>query len=724
MYFLNRVFNLNRFRLNLARHCRPICGTDLRVYQFKNLLNAMIAIIFISSSAKASQICSDLFTETSEVNLLDSLANDMSSGMLLRPQQNRIFELYQKIFLGDPDAGLLDKGLKDVIRVIQKNPGLEKSSFREQVAQLSTTRKQYPPNLQKLIMSQNITNAQIRNRLYQAEAHSGYWKKLLSYEGDRFEKYFERIINQVNQKKIGQLASGTNDDLATAKALFKTLQYLANWMEKKSKPTQLIRQAMVDLIHAASYSHPTNLNLLKSKNPTEAIEGLQNAIKIRDDLSFELSGVNFNALLSTLRIDFPSGFSKNQRAEDVINHLQNEVLAAPFETLTSETFRVRSLSIQESPFRGCLGNDCSTRTYFESALDPNFHYFTMTDQAHQSSGQATLLLGQVKDLKVAFLDKLQNVPQGRIEIFLKAIQNSIRESGYQLVIPIQTGDHNGLSSLSSISWYFENRIIPRLSPSPAIFKMKPHSFKISHANTHSRGHQNPQVLFYDYQLKPTEIITAGKKYEPRLAAESLSFDQFFTDLLRLKNSSRPEDVLSFILAAAFMPEFQKDLAEIYERENFPSRIKKQALYSTLFAERDSGNAFERLEKIADADLKQILSEIQNSKDSSHPVRQYLYSEINLANAARSASHRIFLILAKRSESTINETGLYGMTALHVAAKNGDLPKLTYLLKIKNIQLSIKDNSRLAPLGWALRNRRVEAARLLTEAGARFEDSSD
>ena len=82
----------------------------------------------------------------------------------------------------------------------------------------------------------------------------------------------------------------------------------------------------------------------------------------------------------------------------------------PYIVKGKETFRLRALSLQESSFRGCLGGDCSTRSYFDLALDPNFIYFTLTDVHHRSSGQITVVLGTAVNkkgevVKTAFVDR-------------------------------------------------------------------------------------------------------------------------------------------------------------------------------------------------------------------------------------------------------------------------------------------------------------------------------
>ena len=130
--------------------------------------------------------------------------------------------------------------------------------------------------------------------------------------------------------------------------------------------------------------------------------------------------------------------------------------------------RVRSLSIHEAGFRSVLGgNDCSSRTYFFKALNPNYNYFTQTDSHHRSDGHATIVLGEAQDAnggasQTAFLDKLQNVPNASISAFLEAVRQSVSEKGYALGIPEDVGNENGLSNESVTRQFVHDEILSKL----------------------------------------------------------------------------------------------------------------------------------------------------------------------------------------------------------------------------------------------------------------------
>jgi hypothetical protein len=90
--------------------------------------------------------------------------------------------------------------------------------------------------------------------------------------------------------------------------------------------------------------------------------------------------------------------------------------------------------LAEAPFRSCIGgSDCSSRTYLTKALDPNYQYFTLTDAEGYSSGHITVVLGSAPgkaksripslehgsdERKLAFIDKIQNVPHEDLPIMI------------------------------------------------------------------------------------------------------------------------------------------------------------------------------------------------------------------------------------------------------------------------------------------------------------------
>ncbi len=287
---------------------------------------------------------------------------------------------------------------------------------------------------------------------------------------------------------------------------------------------------------------------------------------------------HFEELQNHLRIDFPTGFSKNEDPNDNIRHLERDLLQSSFTSSPRQVIRVRSLSIQESPFRSCIGgSDCSSRTYFDRALDPNYIYFTMTDSNFHSTGHVTLVLGQATNPingskeNVAFIDKLQNVPIQTIPTFLEAVSRSLAEKGYKLAFPKTVGDHNDLSNMDSIRHFVANSILPNLNQSLESFE--PHSHDYNFKNAYSRAYKQNNVLIFETPALDSETeIRPGQMRRAYLSDASLNRNKLVEEFLQLRNSQKLEDILKFISSAELVK--QLDELRLYTTYNFDRDVRK------------------------------------------------------------------------------------------------------------------------------------------------------
>ncbi|MFN8790833.1 MAG: hypothetical protein ACK5Y2_05185 [Bdellovibrionales bacterium] len=545
---------------------RPIlnsCRAILRSSHFGTKRGSFVLAFFLAFllalSSPAQDSCKSVLSAAgpeagvrTEITDLDSFGKAMSEGLLLRPEQADLFEVYRQVFFGDSNVGVGGKNLKSVNDILQKYPGLEKPLFPEFL--ISSIEKVYetPEPLAKFIKSQLATAGQVRSNLFQIEANLGYWKKLLDYQDPalpqgltkdqqkqfqkrsqaRFLSYLNRIISKTNRELLADLKSEGISYSEKTKALFKTLHVLESWMSQKQRNTQALRQALVDLVYTVGYGNRATVALMKSPNAMDKIQGLTQLWSEADGLAEDLGYKNhFAELKEKTRIDFPTGLSKNEDPVDLIKKFEQQVLQSPFTTKPSSSIRVRSLSIQESPFRSCLGQDCSTRTYFDKALDPNYIYFTMTDSNHRSNGHATVVLGTASRAhsgtseKVAFLDKLQNIPTQRIEPFLAAIDQSLKTQGYRLALPMDLGKyvsgHGGLSNMDVITDYVQMHTMPRLNQVLSAFTPHPHSYRFK--NSYSRADQRLEVRLFEPSPSSADVmIRQGERRAPYPAPETLS----------------------------------------------------------------------------------------------------------------------------------------------------------------------------------------------------------
>jgi hypothetical protein len=650
----------------------------------KILLNLTLSlVIFISiqnSHANSHLQCPQVFNrplkniknQKTEVTDLFTFGQAMTEGMLLHPDQEDLFEIYRKTFFGDPKVSVDNKTLNDVSEILSKNPELKKIPFREY--EVSSVKKLYsvPDSLSKYVTSQIQSAGNVRSNLLQIEANIGYWRKILDYQEPqmpeglakdqqkewsakakfKFEKYLNRIISKTNRGLLSDLKNEQIDYDKKVITLFKTLDYLSKWMQTKNRNTQPIRQAMVDLVHTVGFGNQATLALLKSKNGLDKIEGLKKILDERDSIAMELEfHGHFQELQKSLKVDFPTGLSKNENPSVNIQKLEKEVLNSPFTSLPVETYRVRSLSIQEAPFRSCLGgSDCSSRTYFSKALDPNFNYFTMTDNASYSTGHVTVVLGEATNPKtkhlepVAFVDKIQNIPNSQLPVFFQAIALSLNEYGYKLGLPEDVGDHNGLSNLENTRVFVKNDVLPLLSHK--LSKFKPHAHKYNFQNRYSRAYNDLSLKIYEPVLidKETEI-KVGRHYKTTLAKKNLDKNQLITDFLNLKDSKESQDVLKYVSSGLFIEsleklnlyttaEYEKDLEKILQRKDIDFSIKKQALYESFFVNpsskilKKSKNIFlNKISSFNQVEKHQIGSEIKQWSQSSDKRKQIFADQL-------------------------------------------------------------------------------------------------
>jgi hypothetical protein len=627
----------------------------------KITLGVLAFLIAIQAdSAQAVNFCSWIFGKKSqavalppkknahEIKDLKSFGSAMTEGMLLHPEQGDLFEIYRNIFFGNPATDVDRATLKTVTDLTKKNPDLQKVPFNE--IEILNNQKVYetPEALAKYIKSQIQTAGQTRSNLLKIEANLGYWKKILDYQEPTqpegltkdqqkefskkakatFDKFLNRIISKTNRYLLADLNNENEDYQNKTKSLYKTLEALEAWLHKKGRNTQPIRQAMVDLVHTVGYANQATVLLLKSKNGMDKIEGLKKILDERDEVAMALGFADhFQELQQKLQIDFPTGFSKNESPQQNILNFENQVLASSSKSLDTEVIRVRSLSLQESPFRSCLGgSDCSTRTYFSKALDPNFYYFTMTDSNHFSSGHVTVVLGDAQMpknnqlVKVAFVDKIQNVPNHLMITFLKAISMSLSERGYKLVLPKEVGGHNGLSNMDTTRHFIKNEILPHLTDIYTEFK--PHEHKYNFKNKFSRANDLLDVLVFDPQSRTShDVLKSGKKYVSTLAPHDLSKENLVESFLQLRFSEDSNDKLKYISSGSVVAELSKlnlftseeyefDLEKFAKDPQNSLSVRKQAAFSLFILEKKVHNWVKVLEFFNDAEKKQILMELQ------------------------------------------------------------------------------------------------------------------
>jgi len=597
------------------------------------------------------EVATDSVSESeNRIESLDDLLFAFTKGFLpdlTQPQQRQAFEIYRKMRFGDPNTELNYGTTEEVANILKKNPKLEKEPFRNYIIQLK--KKIYPvtEELKSYLDSQVVGAAQARSNLFQVEANSGYWKKVFQYDESQELSELKKIE--------GISSDATPEKKAAYRQMMKELKenLKAQWMEfldaklppllrsklldqsrtLKERATELyqilraerermldpqsvqqgshlpvdiraISQAIVDLIHMMGFQDPVVSNGIKSSNGMERLSAYRQVLDERNRFAQELGfRQGFEQVMREIArpagVTLPSGVSLELDGVEnstFLKKLEQGIFAgvrvdhSDQGSMSTET--IRHLSLVESPFRSCVGgSDCSSRSYLTTALDPNYHYFTITDETGTSSGQVTLVLGegdlQGKKMKVAFLDKIQNVPNSDISLMLEAIRRSIEEKGYQLVIPDEVGDHNGISNDDVIRSFVDKKVKRDLEQSVLNFKPHLHQYQFPHGL--SRADQGlPGHVFAPLVLSEGIEITPGKMILPwKINGLNRGFDLnlLAKASVKLKESSKLEDRLRYIPSMKMLikaglkvdPEFDATLEKWLSNPNESFQLRKQVL---------------------------------------------------------------------------------------------------------------------------------------------------
>ncbi len=432
---------------------------------------------------------------------------------------------------------------------------------------------------------------------------------------------------------------------------------------------------------------------------------------------------HFEEILRVLQIDSPSLSNKSIDDTQLLGTLEKEVLRGTFQTLPSEKTRVRSLSIQESPFRSCLGgSDCSSRTYFTKALDPNFNYFTMTNSENHSSGHVTVVLGIAKDQsgrqhRVAFIDKLQNVPNQMIPNFLEAVRLSLAEKGYLLGVPENAGDYNGLSNMDTTRHFVANEVLPRLTTATLTeFTPNPNQYKFE--NRYSRAYDKLSVRPFELKDSTGDTeIRPGQAYEPRVADSSLNKQKLVQDLIQLRESPQEQDVLKYVSSGQIIgqleklglfsqKEFLNDLGRIANDSSKSFQLRRQAFFEILLINSKSdSNSLPDFQstRFSDAEKTQMISEVKQWSKSSDKRKKQFADGINdkWFAAARTGNETLVSGLLSLRLVEINQKNQMGYTALMIAVQNHQVKMIEHLLSDSKVNLLEPDNKGFAVLDHAL-----------------------
>ncbi|MCB9027270.1 MAG: ankyrin repeat domain-containing protein [Bdellovibrionaceae bacterium] len=568
-----------------------------------------------------------------------------------------------------------------------------------------------------------------------------------------------------------------------AKLIYKVLNRIYKYLENKEQDagdnsnnsddsenvedkTKHIGQVMADLVGVVGLFNPAIVLQLKSTSGLERLKGLRSLLAEADELSMALGfDGHYTDLLKNLNVPNPSFYLEDPKIVEVLKeissakntnndknksyqmlsfdtkmlflqeYLEAETYKQDYQEVPIDNLRVRALSIEEAPFRSCLGGgDCSSRTYFEKALDPNFNYFTITDPDHRSSGHATVVLGsaqflnpetmEIEELNIAFLDKLQNVPNEQIPFFLEAVARSLKDKGYYLGIPKDLGYHNGLSNESPTREFVYREILPKLEYEVQRFNPHPNSYEFK--NEYSRAYDHLEIKIYDsLPQEPETQIKPGPIYKQKSLDADVEPQQLSQGFLKLKDSENEDDLLRFIKGGAFVnilskfgiyskDEYLEELSEIINDPNRNFKLRKLTYFELCMERPDLPSIF----NFSFPEKQMIYSEIK-SWVSSNDIRKKKYLE-KLTEALLEEVAKDLVDVAKIKEIIsvidINVQDKSGTTALIWAAQNGHTDTVKLLLD-NAASVDVQDRDGYTALILAAHNGQTETVKLLLASGA-------
>lgn len=196
-------------------------------------------------------------------------------------------------------------------------------------------------------------------------------------------------------------------------------------------------------------------------------------------------------------------------------------------TLTGKKLRLRILPTSIAAFRGCLGDDCSSKTRLPRAFEPAHLNFAIEAVPYEPLGQVEIVLGRSENHRIAFLERIQspkNLKDFEIAGVLVGLHQLMHELGAQFsIIPIswyQKFGHPISNSLSVVKAtsdaindqnFIASRIIPHFVRDPDVLNNGDDGF--FNLVAESISSQSGEVA----ELTPIKSIPAGIasiEYEP------------------------------------------------------------------------------------------------------------------------------------------------------------------------------------------------------------------
>jgi hypothetical protein len=534
---------------------------------------ALAALVLSGSLSAAPPEPVGLTAKLRKSPALKPLVRDVQQGKLTGAnlaERKALLGAYLTLWFGNPETKLKPGSMELLFSHFERNPELFERKLLPPVAVrfAAAEERALPEVLKARVSSVFQGGMKFVNPALQPAANAGYWKK----------RSAESLLTAELTAQLGDAARPASD---RARALYLAAKDGGNG------------SIAVDAVQWAGLLDPKLREAIRGKSTASAqARALEDLLKIRDDLATSLgfaadSEANGASAFDKLRghhgVTTPSGLSKATAVDELAREVRARSEKVKAEA-AGETALVRQLSPLEAGFRSLVGGeDCSSRTYFDKALDPIFAYFTMTGTEDQvSTGNATVVFGKDETgARIAFLDKLQNVPENRARSFLEGVRRGLEGEGFTLVVPSELGDSDGLTLDPGLRAFVSTQV--PLDRTRAAIRFLPESMTYAELlpNRHSRAYEKPSA----FALLPFEIDTV-KESASTSRAKSVETARAKSELESLKDGDW-QDRRRYLVAQNWLlgtgfedPELESRRNAWIADESAPFEVKKLILKQT------------------------------------------------------------------------------------------------------------------------------------------------
>ena len=547
---------------------------------------------------------------------MDDFLMNFSRGMIPNPNEQghqEVFSFYISRKFKHANGNqwaLVQENVEKTFKFLTRNRELKKEPFRNFIIKI---REPYPSTeeLEEFLQIRRRSAANVLANLFQVDANQGYWKKVLGYtaperfatkEKDKQERndlrkktreHFASFFDERFPRNLRGQLKDKNIPVETRVAIL--YEYLMNermQLLREGKATRAVSQAIVDLVYTHGYHDPLLLQGLKSDDALTRIESFRMILKSAESFAMRLGYKNFDDLIKTMQVLEPTGgIPRLGHLFLQLEKLENDVVETAKPSLSVISKTVRHLSLFESPLRGCLSDyDCATGTYLLKALDPNYHYFTLTDDNGISHGNITVVLGSIQrnpfteSVNAAFVDKVQGLSGDHdiLPIMMEVVRRSMEGKGYRLVVPKKMGNPlSGISNSSGTALFIKNKVHKSKQKSVFMAYWNKYQYKLRSGDTRAKWWPFVAEVLPLKLPEQVEILPAD-----RPAAWEMSDVDFkkWGHILTLLKEGDTEDKITyihFISQQSLDEDSKKLLLSLILDINLPFSTRKEALLFLL-----------------------------------------------------------------------------------------------------------------------------------------------